>query len=319
MFSEQDIAAFGKGAFHVHDPSRPRYNIAAITPYDWSQPELPDLPLIVHNQGFSSSCVAQTMVENATALKFLRDGTIIDYSAHEIYCQKVLPGGGMIVRDATDLFITQGIETEVDFTSQPETEVHLTDKTGLDLTKAAIDFIDHTKVQYSSVPLDIDSVATALAADKIGHLTVYGDNAGWHTADVLPPVSQNWGHDVASTKPVMRNGKKAIKFLNHWGTWGDNGYGYLYEDYFTSGNVQVVLVPTTNYIIPTPMEFLQHPYTLVEDSQQSGSFGLIKNGEILVATPERVSALVATYLVAGSKGVIALTADQWNNAPKSIF
>jgi hypothetical protein len=47
-----------------------------------------------------------------------------------------------------------------------------------------------------------------------------------------------WGHAIFGLGYRMRNGKKAIKFLNSWGAgWGEDGCGWLNEDYFASQRV----------------------------------------------------------------------------------
>ncbi len=45
------------------------------------------------------------------------------------------------------------------------------------------------------------------------------------------------GHSILGVRLVFRNGKPHIKYLNSWGNWGDEGYGYDSES-FVSGSIR---------------------------------------------------------------------------------
>lgn len=63
----------------------------------------------------------------------------------------------------------------------------------------------------------------------------------------------------------------------------------------------------------TPM-MKKYEKKLVQDVDQTGGFGLVLDGEIHTATPERLPALLATYLMC--KEGIPLSKDIWNNAER---
>lgn len=89
--------------------------------------------------------------------------------------------------------------------------------------------------QVVYVNLDMDSIATAIKNNNGVILGISGMNNGtWLSADPLPPTTMTgtWGHWVFAVGYCMRNGKRAIKFINSWGSSvGENGYQYLSEDY----------------------------------------------------------------------------------------
>lgn len=319
----------GTGAFHEPDPRD--YSLGAAEPFDWTAPELPDIPLVVGSQNGSLSCVGQTTSEIAAILHYLKTNEIKQFSARDIYCQIFLPNGGAQLRDGMDSLTKKGIETEIDLPSIPESEEHMRDKTGLDLNKAAQDFdlALHGNPKYAFIPANIDEFAAALRDHKCMMIGVYGDNAGWHTADVVPPATPVWGHAICGVKAVMRNGKKAIKFLNHWSSmWGENGYGYLSEDYFTAGQVMAGYVPTTNYINPnppTPMPPLPENHFVQDSSEagRSGSFGIVIDNQIRVVSRyfnnEDRAGLLALTVQARQSPYTNLPAAEWDAAEKVAF
>jgi len=66
------------------------------------------------------------------------------------------------------------------------------------------------------------------------------------------------------------------------------------------------------------MDFLKkNEGKLVQDVQQSGSFAMVKDGKLLVATKDRVAELVAAYIV--KKEGVAVPKDLWNAAEKQNF
>jgi len=55
-----------------------------------------------------------------------------------------------------------------------------------------------------------------------------GDNAGWQTARLKPPVKAQWGHAIA----LIGFNKDYIIFQNSWSEiWGEKGIGYIPKNY----------------------------------------------------------------------------------------
>jgi hypothetical protein len=93
---------------------------------------------------------------------------------------------------------------------------------------------------HAYVSSSIDEFALAIR-NQNGLVTGFiGSHEGWGSAFVRPPKEgeRQWGHAVYCVGAKLIEGKKYIKFINSWGKeWGENGYGYAGEDYFTSGKV----------------------------------------------------------------------------------
>ncbi len=113
---------------------------------------------------------------------------------------------------------------------------------------------------------DIDTIANAIKENKGVVLGIYGANNGtWLTENPHPPIStkDRWCHWVWAYGAVMKNGKKAILFVNSWGnTIGDYGHQYITEEYFTSPygifmawsiTAKSVIIP--RYIFTKPIAF----------------------------------------------------------------
>lgn len=241
-----DISKFGKGALHKSDGRDFIFGAERVQPYDWSKSYTFDYKSIItsiRNQNGSSSCVGQTEAEVVDILL-----EAFGHSARYTYSQIHLDSGGAYVRDALSLGAKQVIQMLRIVPDDPQTESHMRDTTGIEIKNRNI---PHT---YATVNTDIESVAVAIRDHKAVHLAVQGDNLGWATAYPIPPSKPTWGHDLCALEPVLKGGKKYIKVLNSWGSgWGENGYGYISEDYFNSGNVTVCMVYTDNYYEPKPL------------------------------------------------------------------
>ncbi|MDE2439017.1 MAG: hypothetical protein KGN01_06555 [Patescibacteria group bacterium] len=243
-----DVTKLGKGAMHKADAKRYVFASERLEPYDWTKPYDRSIYeskiLKIRDQGQSKSCVAQTEAET---LDIISDEN--DHSEHFIYSQIFIEDtGGAYVADGLKIGSQEEVPSNSVFPSEPETEEHMRDKTGIDIVKL-------TNINpFVSIPLDMESIAIAIREHKAVHLAVQGDNQGWQSAYVIPPKIVEWGHDITLVEPVMTvlNGNKYFRFLNHWGSgWGEGGYGYIGEDYFTSGNVIVSMGYSNNYYVPS--------------------------------------------------------------------
>lgn len=247
--NEKDIEKFGKGALHTEDVRD--FAFGATTPFDWSKPIIFNKPLPISNQNGSSSCVGQSTMNMGKIFYYDDAQKMEDFSARFIYSQIFLPSGGAYLRDGIATLLKDGIALNADFPSDPQTEAHMRDKTGLDEALGAKYDIYPNDLGYALIGMDIDSVAAGIRDETCVMIGVIGDNAGWTQADVQVPQSASWGHAIVGVGAEIRNGKKVIKFINSWGNgWGDNGYGYLSEDYFASHNILACYTITNNFIKP---------------------------------------------------------------------
>jgi len=212
---------------------------AGAEPIDWNISfELE--PLKVENQNGSGSCVGQAWAKYLEELERKENNTFTDLSARFIYSQIYLPSGGAYIRNGGKLAVEQGCPTESILPSYPATEEAM--RISIDITEEIRDnaFFYKSKAYASIEHKDnIDIVAQAIKQNHGVVTGVQGENSGWKVAWVTPPKDGgDWGHAIYLVGYGMINGKKYIKFINSWSDgWGDKGYGYLSEDYFTSGNV----------------------------------------------------------------------------------
>lgn len=316
--TEEEIAQFGKGAYTVPDPRDFSFGAVPVPPFDWSQPLEPVLDLKPNYQGSSLSCVGQTTEIMARIRYFKKYGTLKKYSPRYIYSQIYLPNGGAMLRDGVATLLDQGIQTEEHLPTSQPTESSYRSQTGLNRQEADIDYGDADEDEaYAVVPSTIDAMAAAVRDHGVIMIGVYGRNSEWQTADPTCKLPAEWGHAVPVVGARVRNGKKCLQFLNSWGTgWGENGYGYLNEDWFTTPNRVMDGYVITNNFIVKPMLPEGH---LVQDVQGSGAFGIVIDGQIRVATADRTDELVLTYIMRGSKGATPLDKKTWDEAQKVNF
>ena len=254
MFEENKITPdnLGKGAlpdlqdFRDYDYERIAEVFGAPT-VDWNMGyEVPEVANIkVEDQDGSSSCVGQGFAKYAEVLERAENKNFTDLSSKFIYSQIFVSfGGGSYLRDGAKLVVNQGVAHEEHLPSYPATEEHMT--RSVDITDEIRQHATAYKSKsYASIwhKNNMDTFAQAILQNKGCITGVYGTNTGWTVSGgfVKPPTASDtkpWGHAFYCVGYKMIEGKRYIKFLNSWGTgWGENGYGYLGEDYFTSSNI----------------------------------------------------------------------------------
>jgi hypothetical protein len=224
---------------------------SGLPPFDWNQGydvySVLSNKLPVKDQGMSSSCGGQAFAYQAEVLEGIMNGTLQEKSAKSIYARTYLPGGGSYFRDNSNEFVKYGAADENILTSyengKPPSEAFM--ERGQDITQAVINDAKFTEaISYADVNLDIDSVAQAMRANNGAIIIIRGDNNGtWFGKYPQPPTGNRpyWYHFLCCLKATMVNGKKYIGVLNSWGSGvGDNGWQWLSEDWFTTGNVLAV-------------------------------------------------------------------------------
>ena len=214
------------------------------TPIDWNKGfDLRDLfNLRIEDQGSSSSCVSQSWSTYAEILDKIETGKPIHISARGIYSLIFIPpdGGAYLYKGGSILIHRGGVEESITpsyMDGNPPTEEFMRIRNDSDL---AIRNAGIRKISgYAVVSSDIEEMARAIQINNGVVFGVIGDNAGWQTAYPLPPTtSTTWGHAILAIGFKIINGKKHIIFQNSWSLgWGDNGFGYLSEDYFKAGRV----------------------------------------------------------------------------------
>ena len=239
-------------------------------PFDWEKgydtEKVNGFKLKRESQGSSSSCVGQTFSSYGELLNYLETKQDSDFSARGFYSQIYLPQGGAYVREGAKLATDKGFHLEKDVKSYPTVElsdgrIHVNPPTE-EFMRNSDDITEELKNKAKTYKskryfyLTYNNIdEAALAIQNHGAITIgaRGTNQGWQTSDVRPPQGEEkeWGHLTLGKAAMIRNGKKTIKFHNSWGeNWGDDGDGYINEDYFKAGKVfsPLVLIDQANLI-----------------------------------------------------------------------
>lgn len=252
------LTEFDKGTGAIQDkPDKRDFKYSEIAgaaaPFDWNAgydiESLLGVILPVKDQGMSYSCGGQAWASYGNALDVAQGNPLKDKSAHFIYGQTHVQGGGSAARTNCDLVKNQGWGHESVVPSyqngQPPSEAFMED-TSLITDIARLDATGEKAMAYTSIGTDIESMAQAIRDNHGIVIGLTGANNGtWHSAIPLPPSSTDgiWDHWVYAGKAKMINGKRAIGILNSWGVGiGQNGWQWLTEDYigaYTGGRQNV--------------------------------------------------------------------------------
>jgi hypothetical protein len=304
------------------------------------------IPVPLKDQNGSLSCVGQAVAQLFRCLYHEMSGKDVDFSSKFVYSQIFQPQGGASLRDGIKLAADLGIYLEQFIPSYQNgyapTESYMRDtswKNDNVLVKAKT----YDNFTFRMIPCgtaDIEAFAQAIKqfSGLLGGFT--GSNNAWCKPLISVPASSDskWGHAVYLAGYGMYQGKKCLFTPNSWG----NRYGIqegrwkgmqaIPEEYFLAstdtavGKVAGYLVFNSWALVPdellTPnqklMDLLKRlNLQIVQDSEQSGSFGLVKGQKILVATPERLPALIATFIAENFGS--GMTAQDWNAAEKLPF
>lgn len=194
----------------------------------------------IKNQNGSGSCGGQSESYGGASISAFYDKVLEEKSAKFTYAPIAYPnGGGSTGRDLSARSTKVGWGSEALTPSydngNPPSEAFMA--RAQDITPEAVEYAaKHRALNYTILPVDIDSIAQAIRDFKFVRLGVVGSNNGtWLTADPKPPtdMENRWYHWVGGMKAKKRNGKKAIGFPNSWGEGaGDKGWQWLNEDYF---------------------------------------------------------------------------------------
>ena len=130
------------------------------------------------------------------------------------------------------------------------------------------------------------------------------------------PQRKEGGHCMFYGKLGLVEDKPHFGIINSWGEyWGKNGWGWMPESLMTSSFSfslwTAIDKPNFNY-----MEFLkQNDGKIIQETEESGTLGLIKGGKVLVApTKEKiVEILVALEM---KRGGVPVKKSLWETLPK---
>ena len=186
----------------------------------------------VKDQGQSGSCGGQAWAYYIQTLKYLRDGTVTELSAHDIYSHSWTPPEGSDEGHLIEFVENNGVDLEADVTSyengQPPSETFM--ENVLPRTDAALEQIVFHPFTFQG---DINSIKQAIDLGNGCVTAVWGNNVAWQTSNGIVgiPSTQDWGHWVYAV--AYNDQTQLVTILNSWGKEaGDNGFYYLPYAYF---------------------------------------------------------------------------------------
>lgn len=215
----------------------------ASQPFDWSVGFETIKPLKVKDQNGSSSCGGQAGSYYGEILNAKSDGTQEERSAKFLYAPVAVSSGGSYGRDIMDRAVKFGFGLESLTPSydngNPPTEAFISKKE--DITpEAYTQAVKERALSYVRITdtYNIETIAQAIRDNNGAMIGIRGENNGtWFSKFPSPPHNFTWQHWLFACGAVMISGVKFIKVINSWGDKvGDNGYQYISEAFFTSGN-----------------------------------------------------------------------------------
>lgn len=214
---------------------------------------LDELPykIKVENQGQSSSCVGQAWSKYIEVLNYFDEKKERDASAKFVYSRIFVPQGGAHIRDGASLCVDVGVSQEHLDPSyengQPPSEAYMRIK------NESVAVLENAKVyqakEYRTIwhQENVETIKQAIYANKGVVSGFSGDNEGWASEIVMPPVSVKWGHAVYLIGWEKINGEDYILFLNSWSSgWGRKGIGLVHPSYWRQGGVTFSLWTLTD-------------------------------------------------------------------------
>lgn len=301
------------------------------------------------DQGSSSSCVAQATAAHIRVWLKRLLGMDDDWSRRFIYSHISLGrDAGAYLRDGVKFAASVGSVLERLIPSYidgglPPSESFMLSKDGI-TEQILADAKKWDKFTYRMIPGGTDDIGLFAHAIRNNGGVVggfVGSNAGWLQPKVRPPQGREvyWGHAVFLSGYGMYEGEPCLFTRNSWGgrytirggRW--EGYQAIPVSYFTAAMETAaglapgafaynswVLVPEE--VLPPDIRIMdilkKSEGKLVQDVQGSGAFGIVINGTVRVASPERLAALCMTYLMRNGAGV-GLPKSVWDVLPKQEF
>lgn len=306
------------------------------------------IPMIVQDQNGSSSCVGQGVAMHLRAIYKKITGEDVDFSRKFIYSQIASGlGSGASLRDGVWLAATKGVCLEKTLPSyqngKAPSEEYMYSKAEIteDILKEALpfDIFNYRVIPGYTTDISLFAHAIETSCGLVGGFT--GTNQGWMRPVIQPPKQgeSKWGHCVYLAGYGIYEDKKCLFTPNSWGgrytikegRW--KGMQAIPEEYFLASaqtavgpapgayvfNAWVLVQDSTTPPNVKLMDFLKkNENKLVQNVQGNGQFGIVIDGKIHVASPERAAELCLTVMMRSGQGV-AVPKELWDGAPKEQF
>lgn len=238
-----------------YTPGAPEVGLAGA-PFNWSQgydveADLSAMTgsfnLPTKDQGQSGSCGGQSMAYYGQVLSAYYPHAPAERSAKFLYSQAFVPGGGSDDRTLAKLAISQGFAPESACVSYdrgaPPMEGFMERPQDITARARLLASGDKISLAYVFPTNSLDDIASLLPASKGGVLLLHGSNNGtWLTSVPTPPARHErlWTHYLYVGKARIYQGQKGIWAKQSWGQAAapdTNGWQFLNEEYFASGNI----------------------------------------------------------------------------------
>jgi hypothetical protein len=238
-----------------YKPEAPEVGLAGA-PFNWNQgydveADISSMTgsfnLPTKDQGQSGSCGGQAMAYYGQVLSAYYPHAPAERSAKFLYSQAFSPGGGSDDRTLAKLAISQGFAPEAACVSYdrgaPPMEGYM--ERPQDITPQARLQASGDKISLAYVfpTTSLDDIASLMPLSKGGVLLLRGSNNGTWLSSVPRPPTRNeslWTHYMFMGKARIYQGQKGVWAKQSWGQEAapdTNGWQFLNEEYFASGNI----------------------------------------------------------------------------------
>lgn len=216
----------------------------------------------IEHQGKSLTCVGQAYSKYAEVLNWFDVKEIQDLSSRDLYSRIYLPQGGASLSTGVKELVKKGVNLESDVPSYDQNGIALSESEfrSVNRTQELKEKALHFKgLSYYTVRPDIELMAMAVV---MGHGFVFGargNNKGW-ASGYVKYLANSWGHAIYAIGYGIKDDKKGIYFANSWGkVWGEDGIGFIDEDYFKTKMVFPgrVIIDNPNIEDSLPMNTIQ--------------------------------------------------------------
>jgi hypothetical protein len=195
----------------------------------------------IFNQDSSYSCLGQAIAKAAGIEQFLKTGKFVDYSAKDVYRQRINLGPGMYGGDGLNIVKNKGITLEQLIISQNLSESKMNDDSDATAFTAQVALDSKMKNYLTMGTPDIDKINTIVEPKgKPVAITLRFTMQEWNqpVPQVDPKATPDLGHGVCVTQAILYQGKKALLIDDSWGVgFGIVGKRIITEEWFKAGRV----------------------------------------------------------------------------------